>query len=240
MPVEKKSENSENLERLQKFLSNAGIASRRGSEVLIEQGAVKINGKIAKLGDKVNPATDEIRVDGKVIKPTQETFYIAVNKPREYISSRFDPEKRRSVYSLLPKALQSKVWSVGRLDFYTEGLMLFTNDGDLTQHLAHPSFEHDKEYEVWLNAEPLESELDYLRDGIEIGNRDMTEPAKVTLKTGGVVFITIHEGKKRQIRRMFEKIGYKVKKLKRVRINKLKLGDLPLGKMRYVQKSDVV
>ncbi len=236
--LEQKPEKSE--ERLQKFLSNAGIASRRGSEVLIEQGAVKINGKIAKLGDKVIPGKDEVKVDGKVIQPTQETFYIAVNKPREYISSRFDPEKRRSVYSLLPKALQSKVWSVGRLDFYTEGLMLFTNDGDLTQQLAHPSFEHDKEYEVWLNAEPTNDELDHLREGVEIGDRDMTQPAKIKLKSGGVVEITIHEGKKRQIRRMFEKIGYRVKKLKRIRINKLKLGDLPLGKMKYVQKSDIV
>jgi len=229
----------DNKERLQKFLSNAGIASRRGAEVLIEKGAVKINGKTAKLGDKVDPSRDEVKVDGHRVKPVQETFYIMVNKPREYISSRFDPEKRRSVYSLLPKDLQSKVWSVGRLDYYTEGLMLFTNDGELTQQLAHPKFEHDKEYAVWLSQEVTDRELERLRDGVEIGEHDMTSPAKVTLRNG-VIYMTIHEGKKRQIRRMFAKIGYKVKKLKRIRINKLKLGDLPLGKMEYVQKSDII
>ena len=226
-------------ERLQKFLSNAGIASRRGGELLIEKGLVKINGKVAKIGDKVDPEKDEVRYNGKVIKPVEEKYYIAAYKPKGYISSRFDPDKRRSVYDLLPKDLQSKVWTVGRLDFYTEGLILFTNDGELTQQLAHPSFEHDKEYEVELNHDIGEDSLDQLREGVEIGDRDMTQPAKIT-KKGGKIYMVIHEGKKRQIRRMFEKVGYKVKNLKRIRINKLELGDLPLGKIKYVHREDVV
>jgi 23S rRNA pseudouridine2605 synthase len=227
------------IERLQKFLSNAGIASRRGSEVLIEKGLVRINGNVAKLGDKVDPAKDQVTYDGKLVRPETEMFYIAVNKPKGYISSRFDPEERRSVYRLLPRELQSKVWSVGRLDFFTEGLILFTNDGELTQQLAHPKFEHDKEYEVELSKEPEESALDKLRVGVVIGENDLTQPAKIKVRNGKV-YMTIHEGKKRQIRRMFDKIGYKVKNLKRIRINKLELGDIPSGKYKFVQKEEII
>ncbi len=226
-------------ERLQKFLSNAGIASRRRAEALIEQGKIKINGRVAKIGDKVDRAKDEIEFNGKIIKPESELFYIAVNKPKGYITSRFDPEKRKSVYTLLPKELQSKVWSVGRLDFYTEGLILFTNDGDLTQQLAHPSFEHDKEYEVMLNKEVSDAQLDKLRQGIEIGDREMTEPAKIRVRDNKI-YMVIHEGKKRQVRRMFEAIGFKVKNLKRIRINKLSLGDLPLGKFKFVKREEII
>ncbi len=227
------------VERLQKFLSNAGIASRRRAETLIEKGAVKINGVQAKLGDKVDPYIDKVTVDGKVIIPEKELFYIAVNKPINCISSRFDPEKRKSVYDFIPKALRAKVWSVGRLDFKTEGLILFTNDGDLTEQLAHPKYEHEKEYEIVLNH-PLEGDaIGHLRSGMPIGDGDMTSPAKVRTRDNKV-FMTIHEGKKRQIRRMFQKLGYKVAKLKRIRLNKLELGDLPIGKFKYVQKEDII
>lgn len=227
------------IERLQKFLSNAGVASRRGSEVLIEKGLVRINGNIAKLGDKVDPAKDQVTYDGKLVRPTTEMYYIAVNKPKGYISSRYDPEERRSVYKLLPKELQNKVWSVGRLDFFTEGLLLFTNDGELTQQLAHPKFEHDKEYEVIVSKEIDEKDLDKLRKGIVIGEDDLTQPAKIKVRDDRI-YMTIHEGKKRQIRRMFDKIGYKIKNLKRIRINKLEMGDLPPGKHKFVQKSDII
>jgi 23S rRNA pseudouridine2605 synthase len=226
-------------ERLQKFLSNAGIASRRRAETLISAAKVTVNGKTAKLGDKVDPEVDEVKVEGKVIKPETTFYYIAVNKPKGYITSRFDPQKRKTVYTFLPKDLQSKVWNVGRLDIYTEGLILFTNDGELTQQLAHPSFEHDKEYEVVLNKQIDEKSLDKLRKGIEIGEHDMTSPAKIKNK-GDKIFMTIHEGKKRQIRRMFQKVGYKVANLKRIRMNKLKLDDLPLGKYKFVTKEDII
>lgn len=226
-------------ERLQKFLSNAGIASRRRAETLIEKGLVRVNGAVAKIGDKVDPEKDEVTYNGQTIHPETEFFYIALNKPKGYISSRFDPEKRKSVYSFLPKELQSKVWSVGRLDVYTEGLILFTNDGELTQQLAHPSFEHDKEYEVLLNRDITESDLSKIRKGVEIGESDMTSEAKARLKDGKI-FLTIHEGKKRQIRRMFEKLGYKVANLKRIRINKLHLEGIPLGKYKFVQREEII
>ncbi len=226
-------------ERLQKFLANAGIASRRRAEVLIERGAVKVNGRTAKIGDKVDPKKDIVEYGGKILKPEQQLFYIALNKPKGYITSRFDPQKRKSVYGFLPKDLQNKVWTVGRLDVYTEGLIIFTNDGDLTEKLAHPRYEHDKEYEVLLNKPISEASLDKLRSGVEIGDRQVTSPAKIRVR-GGRIYMTIHEGKKRQIRRMFEAIGYKVKNLKRIRVNKLELGDLPLGKIRHVTKEEII
>ncbi len=226
-------------ERLQKFLSNAGIASRRRAETLIKAGLVTINGTVAKLGDKVDPTVDVVKYRGDVIKPEEEVFYLAVNKPKGYISSRFDPEKRRSAYSLIPEKYRSKVWSIGRLDFFTEGLMIFTNDGELTQELAHPKYEHDKEYEVEVSKEIDEASLDKLRQGVTIGDGFMTSPAKVK-KKGSKIYITIHEGKKRQIRRMIEAVGFKVKNLKRIRMNKLLLGDLASGKYKEIQKSDIV
>lgn len=226
-------------ERLQKFLSNAGIASRRRSETLIKKGLVLINGNPAKLGDKVDPLKDQVTYNGKRIKPELEMHYIAVNKPKGCVSSRFDPEKRKSVYDFLPKELRDKVWSVGRLDFFTEGLMIFTNDGELTQQLAHPKFEHDKEYEVQTNQPITDKALDALRQGVEIGEKDVTSPAKVRVRDDKV-YMTIHEGKKRQIRRMFEALGFKVKSLKRIRINKLLLGDLPIGKYRFVKKEEII
>lgn len=231
--------NSMAIERLQKFLSNAGIASRRRSETLIKKGLVLINGNAAKLGDKVDPLKDQVTYNGKRIKPELEMHYIAVNKPKGCVSSRFDPEKRKSVYDFLPKELRDKVWSVGRLDFFTEGLMIFTNDGELTQQLAHPKFEHDKEYEVQTNQPITDKALDALRQGVEIGEKDVTSPAKVRVRDDKVYMI-IHEGKKRQIRRMFEALGFKVKSLKRIRINKLLLGDLPIGKYRFVKKEEII
>lgn len=226
-------------ERLQKFLANAGIASRRRAEVLIERGAVKINGKTAKLGDKVDPQKDIVEYGGKKLKPEEKLYYIALNKPKGYITSRFDPQKRKSVYGFLPKDMQNKVWTVGRLDVYTEGLIIFTNDGDLTEKLAHPRYEHDKEYEVLLNKPVGEAALDKLRAGVKIGEGQITSPAKIRVR-GERIYMTIHEGRKRQVRRMFEAIGYKVKNLKRIRENKLELGDLPLGKLKYVEKSDII
>jgi pseudouridine synthase len=226
-------------ERLQKFLSNAGIASRRRAEVLILAGKVKINGKVAKLGDKVDPATDKVEVSGKTIRREEKLYYIAVNKPKGYITSRFDPKGRKSVYDIVPKELRDKVWSIGRLDFYTEGLIIFTNDGELTQTLSHPKFEHEKEYEILVNKDFTQSQLDKLRAGVEIGEKDLTSPAKIKV-SGDKIRMTIHEGKKRQIRRMFEAVGLKVRNLKRIRENKLLLADLPLGKYKFVTKEEII
>ena len=226
-------------ERVQKFISSAGRASRRQAEEFIKSGQVFINGRKAKLGDKVDPAVDVVKVYGKIIKPSGEKIYIALNKPKGVVVSKSDPRHRKTVFDILPEDLKTKVWNVGRLDYDTEGLLILTNDGDLTQALAHPSFEHDKEYEVATQEAATESQLEKLRTGVDIAT-GTTYPAKVKTK-GGKVYITIHEGKKRQIRRMFEAVGLTVKNLKRIRINNLHLPpDLPAGQYKMVKKEDII
>ena len=227
-------------ERVQKFISGAGVASRRKAEEFIKSGQVFINGKKAKLGDKVDPESDVVKVYGKIVKPAAaDKIYLVMNKPKGYVVSKKDPGHRKTVFDLLPADLKTKLWNVGRLDYNTEGLILFTNDGELTQELAHPSFEHEKEYEVTINQSPQEGQLENLRQGVEIATGP-TSPAKVKQK-GDKVFITIHEGKKRQVRRMFEAVGLPVKNLKRIRLNKLLLPpSLPLGGHKLVARDDII
>ncbi len=235
MPEDKK-------ERVQKILSELGIASRRKAEEFIKSGQVSINGHRAKLGDKVDPATDEIKVYGKVVNtPGQakvKKIYIALNKPKGVVVSKRDPKGRKTVFSLLPEEIRTKVHNVGRLDYDTEGLLIFTNDGELTQQLAHPKYEHDKEYEVITDVVPKPTQLEKLRDGVELPT-GLTYPAKIRQRSGKV-YITVHEGKKRQVRRMFDAVGLGVKNLKRVRVNKLELGDLALGETREIKKSEII
>ncbi len=226
-------------QRVQKFLSEAGIASRRKAEEFIKSGQVSINGRKAQLGDKVDPSTDIVKVYGKVIKSRSETIYIALYKPKNYVVSKRDPQGRKTIFSLLPEDLQSKVHNVGRLDFETEGLLILTNDGDLTEQLAHPKYEHDKEYEVITAEEPKSRQLELLRDGIELPT-GLTSPAQVKQRSGKV-YITIHEGKKRQIRRMFNAVGLGVTNLKRIRINKYTLPkELKPGDFVAINKSDIL
>ncbi len=224
-------------ERLQKIISQAGIASRRHAEDLILAGKVKINGKVKmELGSKADPSKDRIEVAGKLIK-IQKLIYLMLNKPKRYLTTRNDPKKRRTVYELLPPELKNLVWPIGRLDFNTEGLLLFTNDGDLTQELAHPSLEHEKEYEVILDKELSEGRIEKLRNGMELDGK-MTAPAKLKIN-GTTVHITIHEGWNRQVRRMFSAFGYSIRNLKRVRVGKLKLGDLALGRYKLITRSEI-
>ncbi len=226
-------------ERVQKFLSQAGITSRRKAEEFIKSGQVSINGRKAKLGDKVDPDKDEVKVYGKVVKPAAQFIYLALNKPRGYVVSKSDPRRRKTVFELLPEELRGKVWNIGRLDFDTEGLLILTNDGDLTQKLAHPKYEHDKEYEVATQELPSESQLELLRGGVEIAT-GLTYPAEVKMRDGKIR-ITIHEGKKRQIRRMLAAVGLTVANLKRIRINKLKLPDsLPSGQYAKIRREDIL
>jgi len=226
-------------ERVQKFISSSGAASRRKAEEYIKSGQVFINGRKARLGDKVDPQKDTVKVYGRVIRPVEQKLYIALNKPKGYVVSKTDPKGRKTAFSLLPDDLRTKLWNVGRLDYDTEGLLIFTNDGDLTQKLAHPKYEHDKEYEVNTQEEPIDSQLDKLRQGVEIAT-GLTYPAKVKLHNGKVRII-IHEGKKRQIRRMFGAVGLTVANLKRIRINKLTLpADLPPGQYRLIKKEDII
>lgn len=226
------------LIRLQKFLSERGISSRRQAETLIQAGQVTINNQLARLGDKVDPAKDAIKVRGKLIQRETEKVYLALNKPKGYVVSKHDPQRRKTIFQLLPSELRTKVWNVGRLDFDTEGLLLLTNDGELTQQLSHPKYEHDKEYEVTTDVIPTDSQLSKLRGGVEIAT-GTTYPAKVKIRNGKIL-LTIHEGKKRQVRRMFAALGLTVKNLKRVRVNKLKLPDIPVGEYAIINKQDII
>ncbi len=227
------------LERVQKYLSSAGVASRRKAEEFIQSGQVFINGKKAKLGDKVNPEKDVVKVYGKIVKPQAEKIYIGLNKPHNYVVSKKDPRHRKTVFDLLPEDLRTKVWNVGRLDYGTEGLLIMTNDGDLTQALAHPKYEHEKEYEITTSEQPTETQLEQLREGVEIAT-GLTYPAKIKAKNGKI-YMTIHEGKKRQVRRMMDVVGLDVRNLKRIRVNNLKLpADLAPGQYVMVKKEEIL
>jgi pseudouridine synthase len=224
--------------RVQKFLSEQGIASRRKAEEFIKSGQVSINGRRAKLGDKVDPEKDEVKVYGKVVQRSEQKIYIALNKPKGVVVSKHDPHGRKTVFAFLPEELRSKVHNVGRLDYDTEGLIILTNDGDLTQKLSHPKYEHDKEYEVITDAEPKSTQLKKLSEGIELPT-GITSPAKIKVRSGKV-YITVHEGKKRQIRRMFNAVGLGVRNLKRIRIRKLKLPNIAPGQYVELNKEDIL
>ena len=201
-------------------------------------GKVKINGKVVRvLGTKADLNKDKIEVAGKLIK-RQRLVYLVFNKPKRYLTTRFDPQNRRTIYQLLPDELKSVVWPVGRLDFTTEGLMILTNDGELTQILTHPSKEHEKEYLVELDKEITEGKLEKIRNGVKL-QEGVTSPAKARAD-GTKVYLTIHEGWNRQIRRMFSVLGYTVRNLRRIRIGKLKLTNLAVGQYQEIRKSEIL
>lgn len=226
------------MERLQKYISQAGIASRRHAEELIVAGKVKVNGQVIReLGTKVDANKDTVEVSGKKIR-LQKLIYLVMNKPKRYMTTRHDPERRKTVYDLLPADLRNVVWPVGRLDFLTEGLLIFTNDGELTQLLAHPSKEHDKEYEVVLDKELSPGRIAKLETGMMIEGKK-TAPAKLRI-AGTTVYITIHEGWNRQVRKMFAAFGLTVRNLKRIRIGKLRLNNLQLGEYIEVSRKDII
>ena len=225
-------------ERLQKFLNRAGVASRRKAEKLISAGLVLVNGKKVKLGAKINSETDKVKVMGKVIKSSERFIYIAFNKPKESISSRKGQSGKKTVYDFLPKNLKNKIWTVGRLDFNTEGLLFFTNDGALTQQLTHPSLDHEKEYEVVVHKAPTKHQLSKLRQGVILGDYK-TRPSDV-LNENKKVWIILQEGKYRQVRRMFAKVGLEILRLKRVRMGSYKLPkDLKPGEHKFVTKNQI-
>lgn len=226
------------IERLQKFMSAAGVASRRHAEEMIKAGVVKVNGVTVKeLGTKVDSEKDKVTVNGKKILAPTSFLYLAMNKPKRYMTTRDDPRKRRTVYDLLPPNLRNVVWPIGRLDFNTEGLLLFTNDGELTHKLTHPSFEHEKEYEVQLDKELSSGRIEKIETGMMIDGKK-TAPAKLRTQ-GTTVYLTIHEGMNRQVRKMFGELGYSVRNLKRIRIGKLKLGDLASGQYKNFDPKNV-
>ncbi|NBI30431.1 pseudouridine synthase [Chengkuizengella marina] len=231
------------MERLQKVLANAGIASRRKSEEIILAGRVEVNEKIINtLGVKVNPDEDIIKVDGRPIK-SESKIYVLFHKPKGVISSVKDPQGRQIVTDYLKKVKQ-RVYPVGRLDYDTEGLLLLTNDGEFSNLMTHPKHHIEKTYFVTVKGVPHGSQLDRLKEGIELDD-GKTAPAEVEYhdvnpdKNESVISITIHEGKNRQVRRMFEALSIQVKRLKRVQFGFLNLQGVSRGKFRYLQTSEV-
>ena len=211
---------NEEGERLQKVLASLGWGSRRLCEELVAEGRVTVNGDVAELGRRVNTLTDVVAVDGVPIGVRPDFVYYLLNKPRGVISTAFDPQGRPTVVDLVPQ--EPRVYPVGRLDSDTEGLLLLTNDGDLTHFLTHPSQGVEKEYVVMLKGNPRlsEGQLRRLREGIELDDGP-TAPARAGQRSDTSISITIHEGRNRQVRRMFEALGYEVDRLVRIRIGPL-------------------
>ena len=227
--------------RLQKFLADAGIASRRASEKLILNGEVSVNGKVAReLGTKVDPLHDHVQVDGRAVKPRRK-LYIAIHKPPGFICSKTDPEKRKTVGDLLPKEW-SNLNSVGRLDYNSEGLIFFTNDGDFSLRLTHPRFGIRKKYLVTVKGEATPEHLRTIQKGIfQDGEMLRAEKGRIikSNKSHSLVELILAEGKNREVRRMFETLGFEVEQLQRVQIGPVKLGQLPRGKWRALTASEV-
>ena len=228
-------------ERVQKILAAAGYGSRRASEKLIGEGRVKVNGKVIKLGDQADPAKDSISVDGKLIRKTIEKIYIALNKPKGYLSDIDLNHPRPTVNDLI--GISEPLFAVGRLDLESEGLILMTNDGKMANRLTHPRYEHEKEYEVFVITQPDEEQLAIWRRGVVMEDGKRTLPAKVEVmnnaNNGTWLRIILKEGKKRQIRKVGSRIGLPVGKIKRVRIGPLKLGKLRSGEWRYLSDFEV-
>jgi 23S rRNA pseudouridine2605 synthase len=225
-------------DRLQKLLASAGIASRRKSEELILAGRVSVNGKVVtELGTKADLSTDTISVDGAPIQSAERVIYLMLNKPKGYVTTTSDPEGRPTVMQLLGN-LNARVYPVGRLDYASEGLLLLTNDGALAQQLTKAASHVPKTYLVKISGRPGEATLERLRNGVHItlddNRRVKTSPAKICLHEDAPnpwYEVTLIEGRNRQIRRMFQSVGFLVEKIKRTKLGPLKL-DVPLGKFR--------
>lgn len=228
------------LERLQKIIAEAGICSRREAEKRITDGKVFVNGHpVTTLGSKADPFKDQIRVGKQKIKPVSQKVYFIFNKPRNVMTTRLDPEGRKTIFDYLG-IIKERIYPVGRLDFDSEGLLLLTNDGDLTHQLTHPSSKVPKTYEVRVQGLLTDEHLKQLERGIEI-DTGKTVPAKVKLfrKTDKNCWIqlTLFEGKNRQIRKMLQTLGFSILKLRRTAIGPLKLNNLRPGTFRQIPAS---
>ncbi len=229
------------MERLQKIISAAGIASRRASEEMILAGQVCVNGiVVTELGSKADPATDTITVNGKPITIPDRKLYVLLNKPVGYMTTMSDPEGRPVVGDLL-KDIEERVYPVGRLDYNTEGLLLLTNDGEWANRLMHPRHEVEKEYHVRVRGKVDGQQLKKLAGGVELDD-GMTAPAAVRMIKDGDrndwISVTIHEGRNRQVRRMCEAVSLSVVRLKRVRYGSLAIGPLKPGQYRLLDKAE--
>ncbi len=232
------------MERLQKILSAAGVASRRAAESLIVEGRVSVNGDtVIELGTRADPLVDDIRVDGRRI-PQPRRRYIALHKPRGYVTTRSDPEHRPTVIDLL--GLKEYVYPIGRLDYDSEGLLLLTNDGEFADRLMHPRYGVEREYEARVRGVPEPAALRRLAQGVHIEGRRTASADVRLMETGrgargdqAIISVVLHEGRTRQVRKMCEAIGHPVVRLRRVRIGPIRLGSLKAGEFRELTRREV-
>jgi 23S rRNA pseudouridine2605 synthase len=225
----------ESRERLQKVLARSGVASRRVSEDLISAGRVTINGKVATLGDKAKEL-DRIELDGVPVLRDPNLVHYLLHKPRTVVSTASDPEGRETVVDLVSS--EARIFPVGRLDADSEGLIILTNDGDLTQRLTHPSFGVPKEYLAHVQGVPTPAAIRRLREGIKLED-GVTSPAEVSMPQDGLLRLVIHEGRNRQVRRMCEAVGHPVLRLVRVRIGPITDSSLSAGEWRSMTRDEV-
>ena len=228
-------------ERLQKLISASGLMSRRAAEEAIASGRVTVNGVKAGLGDKADPELDRVAVDGRLLPRNEAKLYIMLNKPRGYVTTLHDEKGRKNVTELV-RDLGSRVYPVGRLDMYSEGLLLMTNDGEFANRVMHPSHEVSKTYRTWVTGDMIEKAARSLRRPMEIDGYTI-RPAGVDLVQcfpgGALLSITIREGRNRQVRKMCEQVGLKVTRLVRVAEGGLQLGDLKSGCWRHLTKDEI-
>ena len=229
------------LPRLQKILSEIGVASRRQAEGFIREGRVTVNGCVAHIGDKADPSRDHIKVDGRRVTLSASKIYLMINKPKNIITTLNDPEGRPTVVDLV-KSHYPRLFPVGRLDYDAEGFLLLTNDGDLAHRLSHPSYEVPRTYRVKVKGKPTREEIRKLSRGVSLTDGPTAPCRIVPLKEteeNSWLEMTLHEGRNRQVKRMWEKMGYSVLKLARVRFGGLSLGKLKPGEYRPLRPAEV-
>jgi pseudouridine synthase len=227
--------------RIQKYLSQAGAASRREGEAMILQGRVRVNGEVVRtLGSKVVPGVDRVELDGNLVGKAR-LRWVLFHKPRGAVTTRNDPEGRQTVFDLLPPWAGGLRY-VGRLDLLTEGLLLLTNEGGLLHKLTHPSFEVEREYEVWVQDRPSQGALRHLRRGVELED-GMARAARIDVKAktrdGVLISLVLREGRNREVRRLMEAVGQPVLRLRRVRFGPIQLGNLGPGEWRDLTKTEI-
>jgi pseudouridine synthase len=230
------------VERLHKFLSRAGVASRRTAEEWIRAGRVAVNGQVVtEMGVKIDADQDKIQVDGRFVEPPKETITLMLNKPYGYVSTTDDPQGRRMVTDLVAGKFKERLYPVGRLDYDATGLMLLTNDGDLAYRMTHPSYQVPRIYRVTVGGEVTPETLRRLAGGLRVGDRNVTAIAEVIKKEGGktVLELMVREGRYHLVKRLLLQVGHAVLKLKRISFGPLHLGSLPRGEYRLLTKEEL-
>ncbi len=238
--VKKPIENDHDEIRLNRFIANSGICSRREADELIRKGQILVNGKVVtELGSRVK-RTDNIVYDKKVLRP-EKPVYVLLNKPKDFITTTDDPEKRKTVMMLVEKACDERIYPVGRLDRNTTGLLLFTNDGDMADKLSHPSNSIKKVYQVDIDKPILQADMEKIQEGVELEDgKAIVDDLVIITPDKKSLGLEIHSGKNRIVRRIFESLGYEVIKLDRVMYAGLTKKDLPRGKWRYLNEKEVI